>query len=544
MKEKMKRVISVLCVFSMMVMLSACGKSASGNNNTKEIEDVVFPLKEEVTFTFMIGEVQDVDYMKKLENNSLWKKLKEETNVNIELQFLNGEGSSKVDLLMNSGNYGDVIWGGPILNSKLASKYIAAGSFLDLTEYVKDEALMPNLNAMIKGNSGYLGMITAADGKIYTVPKITGLEGNYLETPIWINKAWLDKLGLSVPTTADEFINVLKAFRDKDPNGNGSNDEIPYIAATSMQGGFYHTEAILGLFGIATKAGTNDSFIMVEDGKVMFAPSLDGYKDGMKFLNYLYEENLLWRECFTASNTDFNAKMQANTCVVGCFTGKTPYTTSYSDDYVCIAPPKAEGYMPSFYVSPFTNGAKNLFYVTNKCKNVKVLMAWVDKLFELENAIAYDYGTVDDGRITYADGKYTILDLDSMTISQLQEEKPTLDELLGSGVRGISTSDFENNIIPGKSEQIMQNNYEIYKDYLHTEVWPRPYIAAEDAYDVDVYMTDLLYQVESYRGKWITGALEVDATWDDYISKLQSVGMEKYIEIMQRAYDAYLSGIK
>ena len=43
---------------------------------------------------------------------------------------------------------------------------------------------------------------------------------------MFINKAWIDKLGLSMPTTTDELKAVLKAFHDQDPNGNGVQDEI------------------------------------------------------------------------------------------------------------------------------------------------------------------------------------------------------------------------------------------------------------------------------------------------------------------------------
>ena len=534
----MKRLICMLCLATMMLSLVACG----GNKGTSSasVEEVTFPLKEEVTFTFMLAGSEDVEFAKQIENNELWKKLKKETNVNIEFQFLNGEGSEKLALLMSSGNYGDVLWGGPVLNSTLSSKYIAAGNFIDLTPYVNSKDLMPNLNKHLEENEEIMKNITATDGKVYTVPKITGLDGNYLESPIWINKAWLDKLGLDVPKTLDEFTKVLEAFRDKDPNGNGAKDEIPYMAATCMEGGYSHTEALLGLWGIATKAGVYDSFVMVEDGEVKFAPSMDGYKEGMKYLNKLYEENLLWSECFTASSIDFSSKMTAKTCVVGCFTAKEPEVTAYSDDYICIAPPKVKGYEASFYLNPYYNGAKNLFYVTNKCQNVSVLMAWVDKLFELENAMAYDYGTPEDGRISYKDGQYTILELTNEQRAKLEEENPTLNDLMGSGPRGIAKSDFDNSITLGKSEQTMQNNFEIYKDYLHKEVWPRPYIAAEDAYDADVYTTDLLYQVESYRGKWITGALDVDATWDAYIKKLNDIGMKEYLQILQKAYDSYL----
>ena len=540
MKLNWKRVICGICAVTLILSFGACGKQEEKPGNTSEIGKVVFPLEEEVTFTFMISSSESEQWLEQIANNTLWKKLKEETNVNIEFQFLNGEGSDKVALLFSGGNYGDVLWGGPILNSNLASKYIASGLFVDLTDYVTDEELMPNLNKHFEENSNYYNMITATDGKIYTVPKITARDGNYLESPIWINKAWLDKLGLSVPTTTDELIDVLRAFRDKDPNGNGASDEIPYIASTTQEGGYAHTEALLSLFGIATKGGVNDAFVMVEDGEVQFAPALDAYKDAMKFMNTLYEERLLWSECFTATSNDFTAKMTAKTCVVGMFTGKEPEATAYRDDYICIAPPKAEGYEQSFYLNPFQNGAKNLFYVTNKCKNLNVLMAWVDKLFELDNAIAYDYGTVEEGRISYENGVYTILDMNYIDLAKINDKSPTLDALLGSGVRGLSKADYDNSIVLGSAEQTMQDNYELYKEYLHTEIWPRPYVAAEDANDADTYCTDLIYQVKSHRGKWITGALDIDETWDEYIDTLHKMGLEKYLEILQKSYDAYI----
>lgn len=540
MKKIIKKSVCILCVLSTVLSLAACGGKSNDSGSVSEIEEVVFPLKEEVTFTLMTNATETSDYMKQLENNALWKKLKEETNVNIEIQFLNGGGSDKVALLFSSGDYGDILWGGPILNSALASKYIAAGNFIDLTAYINDKELMPNLNKHLEENAAYRKNISGPDGKYYTLPKITALDGNYLETPIWINKAWLDKLGLSVPTTTEEFINVLRAFRDGDPNGNGAQDEIPYIAATCNEGAYAHTEALLGLFGIATKGGENDAFVMVENGEVQFAPALDAYKDAMKFMNTLYKERLLWSECFTAKSIEFAAKMTANTCVVGCFTGKEPEATAYRDEYICIAPPKAEGYEPSFYLNPYFNGTKNVFYVTNKCKNVNVLMAWMDKLYELENAIAYDYGTVEEGRITYEDGKYTIREMDYLEEAKIDAQYPTLDYLLVSGVRGLSKEAYSSGINLGRSEKIMQNNYELYKDYIHTEVWPRPYFAAEDANDADVYSTDLLYQVESHRGKWITGALDIDETWDEYINTLNKIGLEDYLKILQKAYDSYV----
>lgn len=65
------------------------------------------------------------------------------------------------------------------------------------------------------------------DGHIYSCPQLNKTEGNLIHH-YWINKTWLDNLGLEAPTTVDELYDVLVAFRDNDPNGNGQKDEIPY----------------------------------------------------------------------------------------------------------------------------------------------------------------------------------------------------------------------------------------------------------------------------------------------------------------------------
>ena len=51
---------------------------------------------------------------------------------------------------------------------------------------------------------------------------------------LWINTQWLDNLGLEMPTTTEEFYQVMKAFKEQDANGNGDlNDEIPLSTVTS-----------------------------------------------------------------------------------------------------------------------------------------------------------------------------------------------------------------------------------------------------------------------------------------------------------------------
>lgn len=78
-------------------------------------------------------------------------------------------------------------------------------------------------------------MLQQSDGKIYTYMTNTQTSRNDSTSGVlFINKTWLDKLGLPVPATMDEYYEALKAFKKKDPNGNGKADEIPRPSASSF----------------------------------------------------------------------------------------------------------------------------------------------------------------------------------------------------------------------------------------------------------------------------------------------------------------------
>ena len=113
-----------------------------------------------------------------------------------------------------------------ILRAKISPqeemKYAANGQLVALDEYL-DYA--PNLSALIEQDDAIRKGITMPDGHIYSCPQLNKTEGNLIHH-YWINKTWLDNLGLEAPTTVDELYDVLVAFRDNDPNGNGQKDEI------------------------------------------------------------------------------------------------------------------------------------------------------------------------------------------------------------------------------------------------------------------------------------------------------------------------------
>lgn len=539
MKKQSKKIVGIgLCIIiALSAVLTGCqGKSGKSQQT---LTDFTFPLEEPVTFTFMVEGSRSSTFDKELEENKLWQKLKEETNVNIEFQFLGDNGSEKLAMLINSGDYGDVLMGGPILNSISASQYLAADVFVPITDYVNDK-YMPNLTAMLKADPLMEKNITSAEGEIVTVPRLIGVDGAFLESPLWINKAWLDKLGLSVPTTIDEFTNVLRAFATKDPNGNGVADEIPYFISNALE--YYSFDAFLGCWGLATKSGENDSYVQVVNGETVFVPTTEAYKEALGYLAQLYQEQLIYQEAFTASSVNATAKLTSSTCVVGCFTSNSVPTTDYSDDYVAIMPPKVEGYETKWFYHYGVNGNKNFFYVTDSCENVAVLMAWIDKLYELENSIAIESGLPGEGRVEKdASGIYSYVELDGIQSEKLNKENPTLYTITGINILALPSSVFEAQVKYNEKQVVQQECYALYKDICNTELWPRPYYLAQDASKIATLSTDIFYNVTNFRAKVITGTWNVDKKWDEYVKELNSIGVNEFMEIQSRAYDAYLN---
>lgn len=534
MKKFLKSALILLLVAAMAFSMIGCKKEEAKQQNLGA--DIKFPLEETLTFTAMLTGTETPEFKSQVANNTTYKKLLAETNVAFDYLFLGEKADGKMALLAQSKDYGDFFFGSTYFTSEEASKYIAAGVFVDLAGYVNED-VMPNFMEDIAENPSIISMISEPGGKIYSLPKVTGLRGHYLESPIHINKAWLDKLNLAVPTTLDELYNVLKAFKEKDPNGNGKADEIPYLGWTGSSN--MHTEALMGAWGLATKDGTNDAYVQVVDGKVQFVPVQPAYKEAINYLGKLYKDGLMWKEWFTANNATANGYLTASECVVGMFTALNAPSTPYSGDYVVMDPPKVEGYTAKWYVHPAFNGSKNTFYVTDKCQNLGALMKYFDYFYNLDYAMGAEFNTPGEGRVELEEGKYKILS--GIDTTALKAETPTLMELWGSGLcRSVTQRDYESKIILGATEKKKMSNWAQYEKFANKELWPRPYYSADAAADAGAYVTDILSLAQQNRAKWITAGGVTDAEWDAHVKQIEGMGLKAFIDILQEAYAGFL----
>jgi putative aldouronate transport system substrate-binding protein len=107
------------------------------------------------------------------------------------------------------------------------------------------------------------------------MPQNINVEGH-----LFINKVWLDRLGLPIPSTFAEFEKTLRSFRDNDPNGNGLKDELPF---SGTWGGYESVLEFLTFWGMPY--GSGEIWLHInEDHKVVSQLQHQNFRPAMETL--------------------------------------------------------------------------------------------------------------------------------------------------------------------------------------------------------------------------------------------------------------------
>ncbi len=223
------------------------------------------------------------------------------TNMNIEWDDVPQDGfAERKNLEFSSGELPDVFYKSDISQLE-AVEYGSSGILIPLEELLEEYA--PNLTALYEEYPEIKASITAPDGHIYALPALITLNAARTDK-IWINKTWLDNLGLKEPTNPDELIEVLTAFRDNDPNGNGEQDEVPMTSRNWGQ----LMNSMAGSWGLVNQMGYQ---LNIKDDQVNIWMTDDRLKEYLQFLNKLYTEGLMDRGIFTQEESIFVGNMTA-----------------------------------------------------------------------------------------------------------------------------------------------------------------------------------------------------------------------------------------
>lgn len=278
----------------------------------------------------------DADMCEDFSEKPAAKMAEEITGIKVNWIAIDGATQSEKVSTMLASDMPDMLIG--LVGSETVAKNMDL--FYDLSEDNLLETYAPNVYADYQGINGAMEAITWKDGSIRSLMSNGAVNYNAQARGImYINKNWLDKLGLDMPTNGDELYEVLCAFRDNDCNGNGDpSDEIPYgfcqnhYASMIYEFGSY--------FGIA---GEGDGLLafakMVKDGKVVPTFDTDQMRACLTYLHNMVEDGLIDVEGFSQTNEQWSAKLADGK--VGMFSGWTPATymdKELAEQYTLLTP--------------------------------------------------------------------------------------------------------------------------------------------------------------------------------------------------------------
>lgn len=548
---KKNSIMTLMLLFSAVLLLAGCvpTKNTPTGSSSNASSDPNGPIEVSI-FTPKISWDGNFDRDK----NEFTKMVEEKFNIKINWEYVNQDAAKeKRQLSLASGDYPDayllVTWLDNI--SKVdAQKYGKDGVFLPLNDLIKEHA--PNIQKAMEELDYLEKGMTAPDGNIYGLPLINECYHCSMYGKMWINTEWLDNLGLGMPTTTEEYRQVLEAFKNDDPNGNGKRDEIPLSGESTMVGG----NPIQFLMGAFIPANGID-YINVNKGQLSIGAMQPEWKEGLKYVHSLYEDGLIDHGAFTQ-----NAEVlkQLGTPAGDAILGSAP--SSHLGIVVDINSDKAKSFdvLPpikgpdgaQFTSSNYGNITNFGFAITNKAKGKKAeaLIKLADYLYSYEGTVLSVNGK--EG-VDWKEGGPEDIDLNGEQAKiKVIPQDPNIKEedkvYYGWGERGPlymtrayrdSVAAETDELLPQGFERRLYNATKKYEGFQPEEQFnfESAWVAPEDAEEVALLKININKYIEENMVQFATGSKDIDKEWDKYIAGFDTLQVDRYLEIYQKAYD-------
>lgn len=556
MKSRKKDLFVILLVIVMVITsFSACKKEetkvsnggASTETGTTTEAKVTTEAKEKITIA-----IQTYSSITDYDENYLTKKLEDELGIDIEFQLLSAdsaEATTQLSLMVASGQeMPDIVCTGA-LNDETVLQYGSNGVFIALNDLLTNPEKAPNFNAIESEEDKALMIVgaTSADGNIYGLTTFEPETWNLTPYRQYINEAWLTKLNLPMPTTTDEFYEVLKAFATQDPNGNGAADE---IAAYGISAGTYGENFTIPLMNSfvyypATKM-TKAELTVDGDGKTVVAPfTQEGWKQGLEYMNKLCTEGLMPASVFTDDKTQFMAILNNESAnLVGSLSSGSLSRWNDFDknvngqEFAMLPPlkgPSGAAYSPYMDYKP-----GKIWFITSSCKNPELALKLGDIFYRNDYSIIVRFGE-EDADWTMDKSKISNADYSKALIKDIWTEN-TDKFWRNINPRYVPIDDY-NTWLPANADftaksnvfRYIDNPKYNYKAHPETTLGIINYTNEEAQEQAEIIVNVTSYVSESM-AQFITGSRPL-SDWDDYVKELEKMGLSTWVENAQAAFD-------
>lgn len=489
-----------------------------------------------VTLNIMIRD--HANGIAKYNDSEFAKYVKERFNITLKFKVVSIAAVSEQTSLVYaaSNSMPDMFWG--MANTRtLHTPQIKAKKVVNLTPYI--EKYGPNIKKMFSEQPDTKYLTTFDDGNTYYLPMYRS-QDNY-SWKYFINKKWLSNLGLSMPSTTDQFYNVLKAFKEQDANKNGNaSDEIPLVIAAGESGVGQIPLSLFAPFGLYsyTNAWT------VNGNKVDYAFATEEYRNGLRFYRKLYEEGLLYNAFRGATYKQISQWTGNSLQTVGVFAANNYSEVltdeSFMNNYMVMNPVSTTG-TGNWINTPYEDVWSDWFVMTSACKYPEIAVRLVDWLYTEEGTMTALYGPKGtywnqdaQGNIVFDTSKVPAGKTASEYIFTLTPGYP-IPHYISDALQAKITAATNKSASPAKNAYDQQLNT-FYKPK-SVETFPQLYFTNQE-----IANTAGDYKSEAIAMQWnfIGGTASLDNDWDAYLKKLDKLGLAAEKKIYQNAYNRYI----
>lgn len=536
----MKKALVIVLAFMLVLSMAPLGSSALAEQGKDLValsqadtnfNPTGYPIvKEKVKKTVMIRQPANISNPADM---ATLKYIADKLNIEIEWIVVGADGwNERINLMFASGDLPDIIMKGTIPAANLP-RVIEDGQLVALDDLMA--AYSTGLKPLLEQYPGVDAAARAADGKLYTLPGINTLKPNLTaHRNLWINKTWLNNLGLAMPKTTAELLDVLRAFRDKDADGDGNaSNEIPYAVEDSGATHNARPDIIAGLFGVYRNFGYDN--VQLVDGKVSFLKTNDIWKQTLQYMNVMYTEGLLDNEVFTQTNDMSIGKLSSGNVGVFGLSSNDLFTT-VSDNYEALAPVVSDsGLQPVIALESNSMGSNT--FITTADESPWVSFRLLDYFFTEEGSMTVGCFNDDLAGVTCqkkADGTWDYTDAmlnDPRGVAVAVGEACPLP---GGGF-GYWRNEKNSNYIYSKK---VQENVPVWTPYYQaTPVYGAPQFDSKTADRLNEIKADLDVYILECQAKFITGEMSFDK-WDEYAATTVQLGADELVGYYQAYYDS------
>lgn len=500
----------------------------------------------------------------KLETNPVTKIISDKFKIQFRWQTTTldaGAAKEKRQIALASGDYPDLFLLIPWVDGFTQAEVLKLGKqgvAQPLEDLIKENA--PNVQKALDSNKTLKEMSTAPDGHIYALPQWSDCFHCTYPDKLWINSAWLKKLGLQMPKTTEDLRTVLRAFKTRDPNGNGKADEIPMTTDPQDSSLIAY---LMGAFAYNPVGANNGvrSLLTLQGDKVVTPVTSAEWREGLKYIHSLYAEGLIDPAAFTQNALALQAQGNNPKAVT---LGSVPVlwpgifvqldSKDKRDKQYDAVPPLTGPSGKSYTGLNYPSSTGYTFMLTNKASQEARVAA--------VKMLDWIYG--DEGR------KISLMGPENVSWRKPKageiglEGKPDWYRFSGDKQpKNISwdamaqyniTLAFRNSQVVPKDiysgdglERRLFEATKMYKGhedkaqwFPQSSVWPDPSVTSELA----TLQTNLSNYVNQNQLAFITGSKNIDSGWDAYVNGFDGLGMQRYLQIQQESYDKFKAGNK